>query len=354
MSIFDGTSGFESSTWLREKTLRALKDGVRIVDLANEADTSPWYQKHLRAVAEPLVGHLLPVVAFLHGAEQEAVTHESWRPILAGGTFALAGWAKKFKVVDPIEAEFQAFAPLRSEEESEEKAEPLPQGLLASEQPAAEDLRYDICTFIVQHMADGKFSPPEMRLLSWLLRNLKYSSYADVTTVAKRFLPTDIGCSIEETATAYRTLYERGYLERVDGVPGVGAESLALRVVAGDRNASRHPVSFREEVFGFAGARVAGQPTIGNQLTIHLGETLTKIVTRWQLTDEERADLRAALQTGIGEDRAYLEQVELDTGVARPTVVVSLRYPMDTSDARMTAEAERIIGEWIRKRVRPG
>lgn len=353
MSIFDGESGFESLTWLREKTLRALQAGVRVVDLANEPDTAPWYQKHLREIAAPLVGHLLPVVAFLYGAEQESTKHDSWRPILKGGTFALAGWAKKFKVVDPIEAEFKAFASLRSEEETEEKAETLPQVLRPSDSRGVEELRFDICMFVVQQMADGKLSPPEMRLLAWLLRNLKYSSHADITTVAKRFLPTDIGCSIEETTTAYRALYERGFLERVDGVPGVGEGSLALRLVAGEQNASRHPTPFREEVFGFAGARIGGQPTIGNRLIVRLSETLAKIATRWQLTDEDLLGLQAALQSAIGEDRAYIEKVELDMKPDQPAVVVALRYPIETNDAEMTEEADRIVSEWIRKRVRP-
>ena len=55
MSIFDGYSGFDSTDWLREKSLVTLKIAASLVDLANETDTTPWYAKNLKGIANGLM-----------------------------------------------------------------------------------------------------------------------------------------------------------------------------------------------------------------------------------------------------------------------------------------------------------
>lgn len=40
MSIFDQTSGLDPTDWMREKSLAALEIAVKLVDLANEPDTT--------------------------------------------------------------------------------------------------------------------------------------------------------------------------------------------------------------------------------------------------------------------------------------------------------------------------
>ncbi|MBK6520033.1 MAG: hypothetical protein IPM79_37595 [Polyangiaceae bacterium] len=346
MSIFRRDSGFDPSDWLKEKTLLALMDAVRIVDLANEPDTTRWYEKQLRRIAEPLIARLVPVVALVHRAGEDAVTHDAWRPILKGGTFALAAWAKKHDIVDPAVAGFKALAPEREDEEVMEKAVQLPQGLISVEEDGALELKSDIAFRFAVQMGRGEFNPQELRLLAWLLQDLRLSEFADVVVVSKRFLPTDIGSSVDETVAAYRSLCERGAIERVENVPAIRAEALALRLVI-ERNASRHAAPYREESFGFPGARVGGQPTIGNELTIVLPPSLAAVVRSWSIPDAALGELRDHLQAALGEDRAFVETVHLREGELH----VGLRYPMETKDAVMVAELATASESWLRRRT---
>ena len=41
MSIFDKQSDYDPNPWLKEKTLACLQEVASLVDLANEADTTP-------------------------------------------------------------------------------------------------------------------------------------------------------------------------------------------------------------------------------------------------------------------------------------------------------------------------
>jgi hypothetical protein len=58
--------------WLQEKTLRALEEATRLVDLANERDTSAWYAKELKLRAHALISRLAPVVALVHESPDAA------------------------------------------------------------------------------------------------------------------------------------------------------------------------------------------------------------------------------------------------------------------------------------------
>ena len=72
MSIFNPSSGMNALRWIQEKALSALEDAARLVDLANEKDTSPWYAKELRRRAGAMIGRLAPLVALVHGVGEEA------------------------------------------------------------------------------------------------------------------------------------------------------------------------------------------------------------------------------------------------------------------------------------------
>jgi hypothetical protein len=77
VSIFDPTSGMNALPWIQEKGLRTLEEAARLVDLANEKDTTPWYSKELRYRASTMIGCLAPMVALFHGSA-EAARAEAW------------------------------------------------------------------------------------------------------------------------------------------------------------------------------------------------------------------------------------------------------------------------------------
>lgn len=76
MSIFDGDTVFSSIAWLQEKSLAALKESAKLIDLANEPDTTKWYQKELKRRGSALVGRLIPIIALLHQAGDEAASYK--------------------------------------------------------------------------------------------------------------------------------------------------------------------------------------------------------------------------------------------------------------------------------------
>ncbi len=112
----------QRTTWLQEKTLRALQSAVSIVDIANEPDTTAWYKRKLLSHAESIIARLAPVVALLYGAESTAADSEEWQAMLEGGSFALAAWCRKFKIADPHDLGKGSLRHLRAVEEDDEKA----------------------------------------------------------------------------------------------------------------------------------------------------------------------------------------------------------------------------------------
>ena len=48
MSILDEDSPLDPNPWLQEKSLAALQEAARLVDLANEPDTTSWYERKLK------------------------------------------------------------------------------------------------------------------------------------------------------------------------------------------------------------------------------------------------------------------------------------------------------------------
>jgi hypothetical protein len=349
MSFFD--SGTLSLDWLQEKALRALQDAARFVDLANEPDTTSWYAKRLRALSSPAVGHLVPIVVHLYQVGDEAASGEHVEAILKGGTFALARWSKRWKIVDPTKAAFDAFAPERSDEELDEKAETPPEDVVSVEDARAMNLRLEVHGAMALAMLHEDLPDAGKRILCWLLWNLMRSPYADIVVVSRKFLPGDTNRTPDETAAAYRALYERGLVERVDHLPDLREDALALRLVASGLNASKHPAPYREEKFGYPGARIGGKPTLGNELWVYPSEALGKVAERWRGKDDDLAALGEAMQRALGEDRVYIETVRLGSTERGPVLRVRLRYPFEANDAEVTAELKVVADGWLREQV---
>lgn len=197
-------SGFAPIPWLQEKTLSALEQSVRLVDLAHEPDTTPWYRRALIEIAEPLITTLMPVVAFVHVA-QEAAEHDDIRMVVEGGAFALSRWGKKWifrtpGVLDECLLPSYAWSmrmkrsPLRLSIQH-----PTFEGDITQEQ----ELKLEIHHAVVLTLLDAQIMPSVHRPLLWLLRGVRYAEQPDTVTVSKRFLPTDIGVSRAEAAEAY-------------------------------------------------------------------------------------------------------------------------------------------------------
>ncbi|MBI2390077.1 MAG: hypothetical protein HYV09_10850 [Deltaproteobacteria bacterium] len=349
MTIFD--SGLFELPYVQEKTLRALEDAARFVDLANEPDTTKWYAKRLRELASPAVTHLVAAVAHVYQAGADAVRAEHVDAILKGGTFALARWSKEFKIVDSVRVAFAPFAPARTDEEIDEKAEAVPEALISAEEAHALDLRLEVCGAMARAMLHQDLPDVCKRILCWLVMDLTRSSFADVVVVSRKFLPGDIDRTAEETAAAYRALYERGLIERVDGVPNLRDDAIALRLVAAGLNGSKHPAPFREETFGYPGARIAGKRTTGNELWVYPNQALAKASERWLATDAELLSLREAMQRALGEDRAYVETVQRGSTERGSVLRVRVRFPYEADEAVLQAELEAVADAWLRALV---
>lgn len=351
MSIFSPDSPFDPLPWLKEKTVRALADATRLVDLANEPDTTPWYAKRLRALGESLIGRLAPITALVHGAGQEAASQQEWRMIVHGGTFGLDRWCKKWGIEDPTEAAFAQFAGQEQDEDTAaEDVAPADEPRPAKERDA-QDLRLALYGHLALRMLDDR--PPEAakRLLAWLLHNLQMSPHADVAGVSRRFLPTDIGCSPEDTADAYRALYEMGLIERVDGLPNMREDALALRLVVEGLNDSKHPAPYRPETFGFPGARVGGKPTIGNVLHVPLPDAARLVLPRAGTEGDPLAGLREHLQAAIGEDRVFIQEVQLGAREGKLALDAVVRYPAGEDDREVEEALARAAEAWVHERM---
>lgn len=348
MSIFDPRAGMDPRSWLKEKTLSALQETAALVDLANEPDTTPWYAKKLRKRAARLAAYLAPVVALLHEAGQHAADHEEWGLLLDGGTAALARWCKRWDIADPRTIGLATLEDEEDDDEAEDKAEVVTPGIVAADEDRALGLRLDIYGARTRELVHADLPDAERRLELWLLASLWHSAFGDIAVVPKRFLPTDIGCSPEETAAAYRALYERGVIERVDGLPNVSPEALALRLVVSGRNDSKHPAPYREEKFGFPGARIGGQPTIGNVVLVPLPASLETTLPSWPPTRlaAALADLRTLLQERLGADRVYIETVEHQSRGAEERLALSLRCKLDEDDEALGSAVRLVTEEW--------
>jgi hypothetical protein len=354
MSIFDSTSGLNPVPWLLEKTLRALQDTARLVDLANEPDTTAWYAKTLKSHAGGIIGRLAPVVAFLYEAGQEAAGHDEWGPIVERGSFALAAWCKKWNIADPVAKGFALLAAEKDPDDEAGKAERTEPEPMSAEDERALHLRLEVYASTARRLMYEELSEPAKRLMLWLLFELGHAEHADIAVVSKRFLPGDINATPEEALDVYRQLYERRFVERVEGLADVGPDALALRIVLPGMNDSKHALPYRDETLGFPGARVGGKHTIGNMLHVRLPKALGAGLARWRSSKERLDDLRDQLQAAVGEDVAYVEEVELRKLGDEPRVLVRVRYPMETEDRAILALLEPAVESWAREKVVSG
>lgn len=106
---------------MREKPLAALEIAAELVDLANEPDTTTWYEKNLKRIAESLIARLLPMTALVYGVGVEAVEHDQWKRIAEGGTFALTRCCRQWKIANSYHFSESVTAKNRDAGETAEK-----------------------------------------------------------------------------------------------------------------------------------------------------------------------------------------------------------------------------------------
>lgn len=351
MSIFNSGSGMNPLPWLREKTLRALQAAVHLVDIANEPDTTEWYAKTLRGSAMGVVGRLAPVVALLFGAGEKAANEEEWRPIAEGGSLALARWCKKYDIADPFEVAGGAVASDWDEEDRARKAETTSEAVVSAEDPKGLNIKLEIYWAMSRRLLDEDLPREAQRLLLWLLYNLRLSRHADVCVVSKRFLPGDTRLGNEETLAAYRTLYERGLIQRVDGLVDDESDRLAVRLIEEGFNDSRHPTPFREETFGFPGNRIDGQPTFPMIMQVKLSEALGPALNWWSRDTEGLDALRQGIMAAIGENRLYVEHVEIQGEPGDLHLEVRLRHLRNEDDETLRRNVQEAVHHWLRAKL---
>ena len=348
MSIFDKKSGFDPRPWLKEKTLAALRDAAELVDLANKSDTTPWYSRRLRRAASPLIGRLAPMVLFAHGAGEGALEDAEWNAITEHRTLALAAWCKRWNLSD---AKFIGLFTAPDDDEADKNAAPADRPEVDDNVTRTLDKRSELVGPPGQPYAARRSSGTSAVLL-FLMSRLRYSPHPDIVWVSKRFLPVDIGATAEEATTGYGVLYAQEFIERVDGLAGQRPEGLALRLVVDGFNGRKHTVPYREETFGYPGARIDGKPTIGNALTLALPAIVQRNLERWgSLDDQELGSLGGRLQEAIGEKRALIEKAAVVHRGGESLVEVRLRYPMDDDERDIEAVLELAAEAWLREHL---
>lgn len=350
MSVFSGE--FNPLPWLQEKTLHALQAAASLVDVANEPDTTAWYKRKLVRTAELIVDRLAPVVAFLNRAGAEAADRDEWGPVLEGGSFALATWCRKWKIGDPTNIAKGSLLHLRTVEEDEEKAEELEPEPFTGGLEAALDLKVQIYSHFSRRLLFDELSPAAHRMMLWLLGDLWISDPPDVVYVSRRFLPNDIGATAQETASAYKELYDRGWIERPDSeATDERPDRLSLRLIVQGLNDSRHAALYQEEEFGYPGARIAGQVTCWQRKFINLPDTLSAMLGRWFTEPQELVELKDYLQRQIGEDKIYLERAEIKYRDETPRLMVYFRYPLQAELEPLEKEVSDGVEQWLKERV---
>jgi hypothetical protein len=350
MTIFSGQ--FNELPWLQEKTLRALQSAVSIVDIANEPDTTAWYKRKLLSHAESIIARLAPVVALLYAAESTAADSEEWQAMLEGGSFALAAWCRKFKIADPHDLGKGSLRHLRAVEEDEEKAqESDPEQVEYSPEQSA-DLKLQIYSSMSQRLVHEALTPDAQKLLLWMMSRLWISHPPDVVSVSKRFLPTDIGLTPEQTSTAYGELYQNGLIEKIRSAStGDVTDRLNLRLVVTGLNDSKHASEQEPETFGYPGARINGQVTSGQGTFVELPDIFSEMLARWFKESPELTELRDFLQTRIGDDKIYVEHLEPKERELGQALLVYFRYPLDADLPALESDITHLTKQWFQERL---
>jgi hypothetical protein len=344
--MFD--DGVSPLPWLQEKTLSALTTAAHLADLANEPDTTAWYAKTLRGEAQSLVARLAPVVAFLHEAGSDAATHAEWEPIAEGGSLALARWCKKWKIADPRTAGMGAVASEWEDADREAKAEGEALPARSVERTDGAFIKLEVYGALTGRLLDEDLPSASHRLLTFLLHRLWHSRFADAVAISQRFLPGDTGLEPEETAAAYRDLYDRGMLDPVEAEDG--KDQRVWRLVVEGINESKHRLPFSDASFGYPGARIDGQRTMGNIILVELTEAMTSALTWWG-SAENLLEMSADLQQKLGENRVFIESVESKEFSGKRRVEVRLRYLPGEDETVLRGQVQIMVEAWLRERV---
>lgn len=343
MSIFDHSSGLSSVPWMQEKLLLALQESARIVDLANEADTNSWYKKKLTAIASSLIGRLAPLVALSHQSGEESAQVEEWQSIITHGSLALAKWCKRWGVVNPNQIMSMAIPTLKDEEEFKEKQTVVEK---SGEDDDDDGLKMLVYSHMSLAMLNKELPDVSKRILSWLLANLRMSDYADSVDISTRFLPGDIGCTPEETREGYKYLYEKGIIEQVEKHDSKN-ERVLVRLVVGGENGSKYPLCYEEIPFGFPGARINGQQTIGNTYFIDLGRQ-GKILEWQENKNHWIVRLKEYLIQNTDRDVLYLEEISLDKYKNNHTLQVKARILLTADDSEINIMLNKLVVDWLK------
>lgn len=351
MSIFDQTSGFDPSDWMREKSLSALEAAVKIVDLANEPDTSAWYEKNLKRLAELMIARLVPMTALLHGLGAEAANHDQWQSIAERGTFALTKWCREWKVANPYHFAESVTASKREEAETSEKCQAIEQDIVTSDDEHSLTFRLEIHHQMAYQMLCGGLNDPAKSLLAWALFMLSASKYADIVVLNKNFLPTDIGCTPEQTGEGYSQLYQKGLIEKVEGLDIIN-EAIALRLVVNGINDSKHAPPYEEVTFGRPGLRLQGKPTVENIIQLAFDKHHNKYLEWIASSQEKMRQLDGFLCQSIGSDHVYIENVRVATAEDKNNsaciLEIAYRYPIDVDDRMMEHQIRTTAEKWIK------
>ena len=216
---------------------------------------------------------------------------------------------------------------------------------------AQQDLKLQLYHGVLLRLLWGEASPAAQRLILWLLRGLWISEPPDTVVISRRFLPTDIGFTPAETSEAYRFLYEQGVIERVETAETESSDRLQLRLVMPGLNDSRHPAPYREETFGYPGARIAGEVTGGQTFYIHLSDGISARLGWWFRQEQELPDLRNALQDNIGENIIYIERIQVELRQGKPVLRAEFRYPLNIGHTVFEKLLDEAAEEWIKEHL---
>ena len=361
MSIFNGSSGYDSTEWLREKSLVTLEIAASLVDLANESDTTPWYAKNLKEIATGLIAQLGPMVALFYGLGQECVKEEGWHDIGERGTFALVKWCKKWKIKNPYKFVNNLTPKERTVDEVSEKSQEIKKEIGQVDERENDVIKLEIYRIMSFQMLNDELSEASKRILSWLLFHLSLSSPPDIVSISKKFLPTDIRCTPKKTKEGYRLLYEKGLIEKID-CANLREDDIALKLVVEGMNDSKHPKPYDEnEMFGHPGIRIGGEFTTGNIFTITFEGKLKKALS-WLSGESKKLDeLKLFLQNEIDKNKVYIENIEVqikdqekehDKEKGKTQIqylTVQVYYPINLVDSFIESEIKKLAKKWVKQ-----
>jgi hypothetical protein len=124
-----------------------------------------------------------------------------------------------------------------------------------------------------------------------------------------------------------------------------------LRLIVQGLNDSRHPPEFKEEKFGYPGARIGGKVTSGQTIFIQLPETISLRFLRWFKEEKDLPELRNILQVAMGEDKVYIENVTVRFYNEKPRIVVEFWYPLGEDLEPLEAEIQSYATDWLKENI---